>query len=341
MPKLYTKEYKRIYEGSHFVASCREGMLRGNFDNIVSNIKYLTRSGIKTSLLHSIPNRYSNRKIFLELERKLPDTQIKRVPIESNVNYYDYAMDYAEEIAADKLIFVENTFLRDERGQRIGSMTTDKLRRKQEKGTPGRYSDSIDNPNLQEIFERICAFLEENQLSRIHIIPNVKNAIRHEVFSVEGVGTLIANNFKQILSRAETGEVDKIERILRPYFKHGLLKSRNKEYIQDHMDQFFFSKIDDIPVGCMQLIPVDERTLELGAFAVTVRFRGQDVGFFLLQEAENLVRSEQRSRLISLTNNRKLQEMYTKNDFTKGTPKDLIQRQDKSPLVSMFYKSIA
>jgi predicted GNAT family N-acyltransferase len=89
-------------------------------------------------------------------------------------------------------------------------------------------------------------------------------------------------------------------------------------------------------VGCAEKIPLDEKTVELGALAISSRFRNQQIGLLLITSFIDEMKATGFSRIISLTNNEKLARMYLDLGFQCLSPAGLKFRQDQSPGVKMF-----
>jgi amino-acid N-acetyltransferase len=139
---------------------------------------------------------------------------------------------------------------------------------------------------------RICRKIEAGQCDRVHILPAGKNTIKHELFTVEGAGTLIANNFQENFRQVRTDEeVAIVHRILEMYKRSGFLKPRSKAYLKANRHRFYVTAIDGIVVGCVEQKIIDEKTVELGALAISTRFRNQRVGVHTVESFMALMRS--------------------------------------------------
>ena len=242
MPRLYIKEYTRALASKTVCIACREGILRDNFTTLIADIKFLNRKGIKTVLYHNIPNRFANQKEFKSLAERLPETRIVRVP--ARMDFYSFVLDH--EVKAHKLIFLERKALIDPSGHKINAITTQGVRKQ-----ITTWGDLIANVNLKGVLERICALIDQGHYDRVHILPAAKNAIKHELFTIEGFGTLIANNFVESFQPvASQQEVPIINGILNLYRHEGFLKPRTKAYLNQRCSNFFVTLIDDIGGMC-------------------------------------------------------------------------------------------
>ena len=63
----------------------------------------------------------------------------------------------------------------------------------------------------------------------MHILAAGKNTIKHELFTVEGAGTLIANNFQEDFRQVQTDEeVAIVHRILRDVQAFGVFETAHQ-----------------------------------------------------------------------------------------------------------------
>ena len=332
MAQLYLEEYKKQLVGRMVCIACREGILRDYFDEIVADVKFLNRNGVATTLFHNLPNRVANHKLFKKLEDRLSQTRLVRIDPEEN--FYAQVMDYPEIVS--KLIFIERRYLIDTDGNKINTLTTGRVRE-----AAGDYGDFIANVNFRDTMNRLCEKIEAGECERIHILPAGKNTIKHELFTVEGTGTMLADNFREEFRQVKTDEdVAIVTRILSMYKGAGFLKPRSKEYLNHHRHNFFVTAIDGIVVGCMEQKIVDERTIELGAVAISTRFRNQRVGVYTVNAFMEKMVELGYYRFISLTLNPRLQALYLQLGFQKQSLPEYSQRQEESPGVQMFFKEV-
>jgi amino-acid N-acetyltransferase len=331
MPRLYLKEYARALAGRQVFIACREGILRDHFQDIITDIKFLVRHGALTTFLHNMPNRFANQRLINQLEQRLPATGMVRISPEND--FYDAVLNYRD--AMFKVIFLERRFLIDRQGKKINAITTNRVRQSLED-----FSGPVANVNFKGAMACICRKIEDGQCDRVHILPAGKNVIKHELFTVEGAGTLIANNFQEDFRQVRTDEeVAIVHRILEMYKRSGFLKPRTKPYLKANRHRFYVTAIDGIVVGCVEQKIIDEQTVEIGALAISTRFRNQRVGVHTVKSFMALMRSQGYTRFISLTNNPRLEALYTQLGFVQESRAEYRERQARSPDVKMFFKS--
>ena len=330
MPKLYLKEYARALAGRNVFIACREGILRDHFQEIIADIKFLVRHGAHTVLLHNMPNRFANQKLTRQLERRLPATAIVRVSPE--IDFYDAVLNH--QASMFKVIFLERQYLIDRQGNKINAITTGRVHE-----SLVDFGDLIANVNFKGAMARICRKIEAGQCDRVHILAAGKNTIKHELFTVEGAGTLIANNFQESFRQVQTDEeVAIVHRILEMYKRSGFLKPRTKAYLKKNRHRFYVTAIDGIVVGCVEQKVIDAQTVEMGALAISTRFRNQRVGVHTVKSFMALMKTQGYARFISLTNNPRLEALYSQLGFVQESRPEYRPRQEQSPDVKMFCK---
>lgn len=332
MPRLYVEEYTKALSGKSVFIACREGILRDYFIEIIADIKFLNRQGMVTTLFHNMPNRFSNQKHFKNLAARLPATHIVKVFPE--VDFYNFVLDYEKRVF--KIIFLERKYLVDNNGNKINSITTQRVRR-----DLGGYGDLIGNINFKSILDRICSKIDDGLYDRVHILPAGKNTIKHELFTIEGSGTLIANNYTETFSPVRNLKDSQIVAGILNLYKHEqYLKHRDMAYINKNINNFFATKIDDIVVGCVEKKEIDPQTVELGALAVSTKFQNQRVGLFTVNAFIETMSREGYRRFISLTNNPRLERLYELLGFERRSLRRYEARRKESPGVNMFFKAL-
>ena len=332
MPKLYLDEYTRSLAGKSVFIACREGILRDHFYDILADVKFLNRQGVPTTLFHNMSNRFSNQKHFKEIAARLPETQI--IKVLPDVDFYNYVLGYKDSVF--KIIFLERKYLVDQSGKKINSINTQYARE-----SISGYGHLIGNLNFKTILDNICQKIDTGRCERVHILPAGRHSIKHELFTIEGSGTLIANNFEEEFVPVEDDEaVEIVAAILNMYKHEKFLKPRNKAYILENRSHFYVTKIDGIIVGCAEKRELDSDTVEIGALAISTKFRNQRVGVFTVNSFIHEMAAQGYRRCLSLTNNPRLEKLYRKLGFVRNHAAVYSGRQRQSPGVNMYLKEI-
>src|SRR5205814_7120282 len=112
---------------------------------------------------------------------------------------------------------------------------------------------------------------------RVHIIDGrVEEGLLAEVFSNEGVGTLIHANEYQAIRRAQKRDVRGIFRLIEAGVANDELVERSRAEIERQIDDFFVFEVDRTPVACAALhfYPA-EKMAELACVCVEGRSENQ------------------------------------------------------------------
>ncbi|MFH1985583.1 MAG: GNAT family N-acetyltransferase [Pseudomonadota bacterium] len=328
MSKLHLEAYTGALSGKDIVVACREGILRDHFEHIVSDLKFLARQGMKTALIHNMSNRFANQKHFQRLADRLPETHIIRLM--PDTDFYQQVLDRTD--TAFKLVFLERRFLQDQKGRKINAISTQLI---------SDVAGWVGNVNFRNALDRICQKIDAGIYNRVHIVPAGRQTLRKELLTIEGAGTLIANNFTETFAPLTMAGLPLVAAMLDQYSKEGLIKPRDRQYLLEHLPFFYVTRIDDIVVGCVEEKPVDQDTVELGALAIATKFRNQRVGVFTVNAFIREMKTKGYHRFISLTRNIKLQQLYLSLGFRQETPEAFKARQAQSPGVPMYYFELA
>jgi GNAT superfamily N-acetyltransferase len=331
--KLYIDHYAEIHKWSTMAFAVREWVLRNNHHLIIEDLKFLTRKWISVILYHNIArNLWNDRFLKENVESKIPLAQIERVP--DDIDIYQCVLSVKNDVK--KLIILERQFLVWEDWKKINAISTDKLTLEIEKEGLSRLW--IWNINFRNSLLQICEAIEKWNIHRVHVLPwGKKNAIKHELFSLEWVWTLIWNDFwnPDIRHSLEWDE-NIIKWILESNKWNKYLKPRSKEYIEKNVTQFRIAYIDWIPVGCVEIIQEDENTIELWALAVVHSFLRLKIWMTLIEYVKQYAKSHWFG-IISLTNNEKLQKIYYSIWFKNDENWKYNERANKSPWVKLLY----
>jgi amino-acid N-acetyltransferase len=166
---------------------------------------------------------------------------------------------------------------------------------------------------------------------RTHVINgSVDEGLLAEVFTNEGVGTLIyANEFQQI-RRALKKDVRSILNLTKGSVLSEELVKRTRSMIEKRLGDYYVFEIDGNPVGCVALHTYpDQKKGELACLYVNSSHENQGVGKKLIQFVENKARELGCDDLIALST-QAFTYFQSKGGFQEGTPDDLPPaRRDK------------
>jgi amino-acid N-acetyltransferase len=159
---------------------------------------------------------------------------------------------------------------------------------------------------------------------RVHIINgHVDEGLLAEVFSNEGIGTLIyANEYTQI-RKALKKDVRSILLLTKSGMANDELVKRTRAAIEKELGDYFIYDIDRNPVACVQLKVYSEQNKgELACLYVNPSHENQGIGRKLLQFVENKAREIGLAEIFALST-QAFTYFQSKGGFSEGTPDDL------------------
>lgn len=161
-------------------------------------------------------------------------------------------------------------------------------------------------------------------VQRVHIINGrVDEGLLAEVFSNEGIGTLIYANEYQQIRRAMKKDIRHILMLTKNSVASDELIKRTRSGIEKALSDYFLFEIDKNPVACVALHTYPEQGKgELACLYVNPSHENQGIGRKLIQYVENKAREMGLAELITLST-QAFTYFQSKGGFSEGTPDDL------------------
>jgi amino-acid N-acetyltransferase len=159
---------------------------------------------------------------------------------------------------------------------------------------------------------------------RVHIIDGrVEEGLLAEVFSNEGIGTLIHANEYQAIRRAQRRDARALYALIQGSIESDELMRRSFADIERSLDDFFVFEVDRTLVGCaaLHLYP-QQKQAELACVCVNPRYENQGIGAKLMQYVETQARAAGFTQLFCLST-QAFNYFQQKGGFTPGTPDEL------------------
>jgi amino-acid N-acetyltransferase len=159
---------------------------------------------------------------------------------------------------------------------------------------------------------------------RVHIIDGrVEEGLLAEVFSNEGIGTLIHANEYQAIRKAHRKDARAIFGLIQAGIESDELLRRSRSEIERQVDDFFVFEVDRSAAACMavHLYPEDKKA-EMACVCVDPRYENQGIGAKLMQYAEAQSRERGAQTLFCLST-QAVNYFVQKGGFQLGTPDDL------------------
>lgn len=232
-----------------------------------------------------------------------------------NLAMEDVAVAAAISLRADKLIFITETAMMTDAGgtpihevsvhQAQSVITSDCL--------PADISYYFSNAI------RAC----QSGVPRAHIVPfSTDGSVLLEIFTHDGVGTMISAENLESLREATIEDVGGILRLIEPLEADGTLVKRGRELIEREADYFSVIEHDGVIFGCAALYPFPaEKMAEMACLTVSPDSQAQGDGERLLKHLENRARAAGFKKLFVLTT--RAAHWFLKRGFVNASLDDL------------------
>ena len=200
-----------------------------------------------------------------------------------NLRATEVAMKIAISLAADKLIYLMvGVGLKDDKGQEIHQLTQIEA------------ETLIDKSNLDELthLQLSCGVHACNEgVKRVHFLQqNQDGSLLLELFSRDGVGTLLsAASFDQIRT-ATIDDVGGILELIQPLEQEGVLVRRSREKIEADIDDYTVLVRDGAVIACAALhVEQDNKYAELACLVVDENYqklgKGEELFLYIEEQA--------------------------------------------------------
>jgi amino-acid N-acetyltransferase len=159
---------------------------------------------------------------------------------------------------------------------------------------------------------------------RVHIINGrVDEGLLAEVFSNEGIGTLIYANDYQQIRRAMKKDIRAIQLLTKAAVESEELVRRTRATIEKNLGDYFIFEIDKNPVACVALhVYPEQKKGELACLYVNPLHENRGIGRKLIQYVETKAREMNLVELLTLST-QAFTYFQSKGGFAEGTPDDL------------------
>ena len=244
------------------------------------------------------------------------------------INSDHLAADLAIGLEASKLIYISLHPGITINGKFIRNITFDDIQK-----TYDEDLQSIDEDIRSKTYHSVKAIARS--VPRAHIIDGrLYYGLLTEVFSSEGIGTMIHGNEYQQIRKAKATDAQIIYNITKTAAKDEMLKPRTHESILDEIICFYVLEIDESIVACSCLNDYpDHAIIELAAVYVIPFYQGKGAGKKMVDFACSEAKRLGREKIIALTT-QSFSFFHDICGFAEGTKEDLPEVRLKSLLES-------
>jgi len=234
-----------------------------------------------------------------------------------NLALEEVATQVAVRLAAHKLIFLMET--EGVRGTRRQLLTELSTKDAEAVLANGRDKVPADVQHYLPCAIRAC----DNGVKRAHLISrHLDGALLLELFTRDGVGTMIAATPLAHLRNATIDDVGGLLQIIEPLEEQGILVRRSRERLETEIERFIVAEHDGGIIGCAALYAfAEEKVGELAALAVHPDFRREGYGEALMNEIEARARKLRLAELFVLTT--RTSQWFLERGYRNATISDL------------------
>ncbi|MFA7242335.1 MAG: amino-acid N-acetyltransferase [Sulfuricellaceae bacterium] len=213
-----------------------------------------------------------------------------------NLTLEDVAAATAIALDADKLVFLmETAGVHDTQGELLRELTTAEA----EALSADVAQLSEDAGYFLPAAVRAC----RHGVARVHLLSrHADGALLQELFTREGIGSMITEDVLETLREATIDDVGGILALIEPLEADGILVRRSRELLEMEIGRFSVLEYDSAIIGCAALYPFpDEGAAELACFAIRPNYRNAGRGEALLEYMQNRALKNGHKRLFVLT----------------------------------------
>lgn len=212
-----------------------------------------------------------------------------------NLSYDDLAMEVAQSLGADKLIYLghETSALTNAEGLPVRQIDAQSLTRLLD-SEPER-----ENSRLLRLASKAC----HCGVKRVHILGYAGDgAILEEMFTRDGVGTMVSEESYDEVREAQLDDLTGIQELIQPLEEQGVLVRRSRELLETELHAFTVNLRDNAIIACAALYPYPEyESAELACFAVHPDYRREGRGDRILDEVTKKAKGQGLKYLFVLT----------------------------------------
>jgi amino-acid N-acetyltransferase len=297
------------------MAGSRISVISGNFIiarpvGIVDGVDFMHTGLVRKVDSESIAHSLANNKIVLMSPLGFSPTGQA-----FNIAYEDVATATAMAVKADKLIFLtEYNGITDLEGELIKEFS---LRQLEDHISGLTLADADLKVLLQNAIRAI-----KSGVSRVHLLPHDRDgALLEELFTHDGISTMIAASDIEHLREANLDDVGGILQLIEPLEDEGILVARGRDTIERDITHFSVIEHDRVLFGCAALFPYPNGLGELSCLAVDPQAQESGDGERLLKRIEARAKASGLKKLFVLTT--RTEHWFLKRGFVRASVDDL------------------
>jgi amino-acid N-acetyltransferase len=230
------------------------------------------------------------------------------------VNSDAIALEIAEAMQAMKILFLSSSEGVIVDGELVGQLSIAEAEEFVKKRR-GAYDSSL--LSKLDHAARACRL----GVARVHLLNGLRDeALLSEVFSQEGIGTMVYSNEYQQIRRVFKKDVRAVMTLIRQSVNNEELVKRTRADIVAHLEDYWVLELDRNLVGCVALHLYPEHQLaELACLYVNKSYEGEGYGKKLMTFAEQLAAEKGAKQIVALST-QAFNFFQQKGGYTEATP---------------------
>ena len=221
-----------------------------------------------------------------------------------NLRAEDVATDIAIALNADKLIFImEHIGVVDQKERLLHQLNLPQAESWLKTHARGNKKITVQQARDTQSHLNNAAHACRGGVRRVHIISrNIDGSLLLELYTRDGVGTLVTADNYEGLRTATIEDIGGIMELITPLEEQGVLVKRSREQLELDIHNFTVIERDGMIIACGALFIFDiERACELACLAVHPDYQEHGRGDELLQHIEWQARKKHMEEMFTLT----------------------------------------
>lgn len=233
------------------------------------------------------------------------------------VNSDGVALEVAEAMQAMKILFLtaaDGVRFGQDIARQLSIAEAEEIVKKRKSSVPAALLSKFEHA------ARAC----RDGVPRVHLLDGrLDEGLLTEVFSAEGIGTMIYSNEYQQVRRAFKKDVRGVLALIRQSVEDEEIMKRTRADIVAHLEDYWVLEIDRNLVGCVALhLYTEQQKAEMACLYVAKAFEGQGYGRKLMAFAEQLAAEKGVKQIFALST-RAFNYFQHKGGYVEATPDDL------------------
>ena len=236
-----------------------------------------------------------------------------------NLVMEDVATSIAVALQADKLLFLtELPGVREEPDDPESDIDTELALADAERLVASLPSPT--KPSDVAFYLRYCVKACREGVERTHILPfAVDGALLQEVYTHDGIGTMVVDEKLESLREATSDDVGGILQLIEPFERDGTLVRRERNEIERDISNYTVIEHDGVIFGCAALYPYPEAgTAEMAALTISPQVQSQGDGERILKRVEQRAKGMGLKSIFVLTT--RTMHWFIKRGFVQAEP---------------------